>query len=80
MVFEELRRIVVEIEMPELIRFQGLRKKINDEMMTLLMEYLKPTNQMVKNLIHVQESYINIYHPDFLGGLGSIYALYDPKE
>jgi dynamin 1-like protein len=30
LVFEELRRIVVEIEMPELARFQELRKKINE--------------------------------------------------
>jgi len=80
LVFEELRRIVLEIEMPELLRFQGLRKRINDEMMDYLMSCLKPTNQMVKNLITVQDSYINTYHPDFVGGIDSIYNLYDPQE
>jgi hypothetical protein len=44
MVFEELRRIVMEIEMPELVRFHELRKRINDEMMQLLVDCLKPTN------------------------------------
>ena len=80
LVFEELRRIVVEIEMPELYRFQTLRKRINDEMMTLLIECLKPTNQMVKNLIILQDAYINTYHPDFIGGDDTIQDLYDPTK
>jgi hypothetical protein len=79
-VFEELRRIVMEIEMPELIRFQGLRKKINDSMMELLNDYLQPTNLMVKNLVKVQDSYINTYHPDFMGGANSIFNMFDPEE
>jgi dynamin 1-like protein len=53
MVFEELRRIVMDIDMPELIRFQGLRRKINDSMMELLNENLLPTNTMVKNLVKI---------------------------
>jgi dynamin 1-like protein len=53
LIFEELRRIVVEIEMPELDRFVELRKKINDVMLTLLEECLQPTNKMVKNLVVV---------------------------
>ena len=44
LVFEELRRIVTEIEMPELHRFVGLRRKINGVMMHLLMQCLKPCN------------------------------------
>jgi len=52
-VFEELRRIVVNIEMPELNRFQGLRKKINEVMLELLADCLKPTNKMVSNLVHL---------------------------
>ena len=80
MVFEELRRIVVEIEMPELARFQGLRKKINEQMLELLNECLKPTNNMVKNLVKVQDAYINTNHPDFMGGANSIFNMFDPTE
>jgi dynamin 1-like protein len=65
MVFEELRTIVLEIEMPELVRFHELRRKINEEMMQLLVDCLKPTNQMVRNLLIVQDSYINTFNPDF---------------
>ena len=49
-------------------------------MIALLMECLKPTNEMVKNLILVQESYINTYHPDFMGTGGSIMSMFDQDE
>jgi hypothetical protein len=52
-VFEELRRVVTEIEMQELTRFQNLRKKIIDVMYGLLQKTLIPTNGMVKNLIKI---------------------------
>ena len=80
LIFEELRRIVVEIEMPELDRFIELRKKINDTMLELLEECLQPTNKMVKNLVDVQEAYINTYHPDFMGGGNSVFNMFDPEN
>ena len=66
--------------MPELARFQGLRKKINEQMLELLNECLKPTNNMVKNLVKVQDAYINTNHPDFMGGANSIFNMFDPTE
>jgi dynamin 1-like protein len=53
LVYEELRRVVNEIEMHELIRFQNLRKKIVEVMFALLCKQLLPTNGMVKSLIQV---------------------------
>lgn len=53
MVYEELRRIVLEIDMPELNRYTNLRKRITDEMTNLLAENLKPANMMVSNLIQI---------------------------
>ncbi len=47
--------------------------------MNLLVECLKPTNQMVKNLIVVQDAYINTYHPNFMGGANSIFSMFDPQ-
>jgi len=47
-------------------------------MMELLNDYLVPTNTMVKNLVKVQDSYINTYHPDFMGGANSIFNMFDP--
>jgi len=32
---------------------------------------------MVRNLIAIQDSYINTYHPDFMGGANSIVNVFD---
>lgn len=32
---------------------------------------------MVRNLIRIQDSYINTYHPDFMGGANSIVNVFD---
>jgi hypothetical protein len=63
--------------MPELRRFQNLRKKIIEVMYTLLTKCLQPTNMMVKNLITIEDSYINTYHPDFMGGANAILNVFD---
>jgi dynamin 1-like protein len=77
LVYEELRRIVTEIEMPELQRFQNLRKKLIEVMYSLLNKQLQPTNAMIKNLVKIQDAYINTYHPDFMGGANSIVNVFD---
>lgn len=66
--------------MPELRRFQNLRKKIVEVMYTLLTKCLTPTNTMVKNLIIIEDSYINTYHPDFMGGANAVLNLFDMKS
>ena len=63
--------------MQELNRFQNLRKKIVEVMYTLLNKQLQPTNAMVKNIIMIQDAYINTYHPDFMGGANSIVNVFD---
>jgi len=77
LVYEELRKVVTEIEMHELQRFQNLRKKIIEVMNDLLSRQLQPANQQVKNLIKIQDAYINTYHPDFMGGSNSIVNVFD---
>ncbi|CDW73557.1 dynamin-1-like protein [Stylonychia lemnae] len=79
LVYEELRRIVTEVDMPEFSRFQNLRKKIIEIMYQLLTKSLVPCNQMVKNLILIEDSYINTYHPDFMGGATAIFNVFDPN-
>ena len=79
LVYEELRRIVSEIELPEFNRFQNLRKRIIEIMYNLLNKSLNPCNQMVKNLIVIEDAYINTYHPDFMGGANAIFNVFDPN-
>ena len=63
--------------MHELNRFQNLRRKIEEVMNGLLSTQLAPTQVMVRNLIQIQDSYINTYHPDFMGGMNSIVNVFD---
>ena len=32
---------------------------------------------MIKNLVKIQDAYINTYHPDFMGGANSIVNVFD---
>ena len=34
---------------------------------------------MVKNLIVIEDSYINTAHPDFMGGANAIFNVFDPN-
>jgi len=43
----------------------------------LLERQLEPANQQVKNLVRIQDAYINTYHPDFMGGSNSIVNVFD---
>jgi dynamin 1-like protein len=35
---------------------------------------------MVKNLVVVQDAYINTYHPDFMGGANSVFNMFDQEK
>lgn len=78
LVYEELRRVISEIELPEFNRFQNLRKRVIEIMNGLLHKSLAPCNQMVRNLITIEDAYINTYHPDFMGGANAIFNVFDP--
>eukprot|EP00392_Amoebophrya_sp_AT5.2_P010597 g10662.t1 len=53
-VFEELQRIVVECEVPEMRRFVNLRDSIFEVVRGVLKKCLQPTNQMIINLIQIE--------------------------
>lgn len=77
LVYEELRRIISDIEIPEFRRFPNLRKKVVEVMYTLLQKSLQPTNAMIKNLIVIEDAYINTRHPDFMGGAHAVLNVFD---
>jgi dynamin 1-like protein len=65
-IYEELRKILFGINIPEITRFDNLSNKIFEVMDTLLKKCLQPTDQMIKNLIEIELGHINKTHPDFL--------------
>jgi len=69
LVYEELKHIVSQSEVPEMQRFPGLREKASEVAHGVIRSCLQPTNQMVVNLIKIELAQINVDHPDFIGGL-----------
>ena len=49
-------------------------------MQKLLTKLFHPCNAMVKNLIKIEDAYINTYHPDFMGGANSMFNVFDPSN
>ncbi|KRX07898.1 P-loop containing nucleoside triphosphate hydrolase [Pseudocohnilembus persalinus] len=74
LVYEEQRRILTMINIPEIERFDNLNSGISEVMEQVLSRCQLPTDQMIKNLIEIELGYINTSHPDFCGGIGLLQA------
>jgi dynamin 1-like protein len=65
LVHEELQRIIQQCGTEQMMRFPKLHEKIVDVVTLLLRRCLPVTNEMVRNLVAIELSYINTKHPDF---------------
>lgn len=75
-IYEELRKIIISIQIPELQRFYRLHTKIIDEMEMVLDKCLTPTTEMIANIIEIENEFINKNHPDFVGSSDSLLNLF----
>eukprot|EP01119_Soliformovum_irregulare_P001273 TRINITY_DN109_c1_g1_i1.p1 TRINITY_DN109_c1_g1~~TRINITY_DN109_c1_g1_i1.p1 ORF type:complete len:741 (+),score=223.79 TRINITY_DN109_c1_g1_i1:225-2447(+) len=75
LVYDELQRIVSQLETKELQRFNALRERVVEVVNGMLNKYKMPTKDMISNLISVELAFINTNHPDFVGGDGAITAI-----
>ena len=72
-VFVELQDIIYHrLQVPELERFHTLKEAVTEVVTSLLRTCLKPTLKLIRNLVDVEQAYINIQHPDFIGGSGAL--------
>eukprot|EP00727_Mastigamoeba_balamuthi_P010764 m51a1_g631 putative dynamin like protein (742) ;mRNA; r:147922-150599 len=67
-VYDELHRIVGQLEATHLSRYENLRKAVVDVVHDLLSANRVPAREMVRNLIRIELAHINTAHPDFIGG------------
>lgn len=65
LVFDELDRIVHNVDLPELQRFANLREEITDAAMNLVRLCREPTKEMIQNILLMELSFINTNHPNF---------------
>lgn len=77
LVYDELQRIVSQVEGPELSRFAVLRERLVEVVNDLLRKCREPTMKMANDLINIELSYINTAHPDFIGGGGALGKFFD---
>lgn len=77
LVYDELQRIVSQLESKELSRFAVLRERVVEVVNSLLQKCRNPTKQMINNLIAIELAYINTNHPDFVGGGGAISKVFE---
>lgn len=75
MVYDELTRLAEAVESTELARFHRLRVAVSECTLKLLRERKTPTIEMIHNLIEMEMSYVNTWHPDFVGGKKAIGTL-----
>jgi dynamin 1-like protein len=80
MVYEELRRIVLQVHLPELSRYYKLQSRMQDVMESVLDNCLSPTNDMILDLIEIETSLINTNHPDFIGSADSLLNLFAEQD
>lgn len=72
LVYDELQRIVSQIETKELARFGHLRQQVVDVTGQLLHNLVEPTKRMIADLVAIELAFINTSHPDFIGGDGAL--------
>ena len=77
-VYEELRRVVIEIDVPALSHYYKLHSRMCDVMEGVLDKCLTPTQDMVMNLMEIENANINTNHPDFVGSGDSVLNLFEP--
>ncbi|CAD8126124.1 unnamed protein product [Paramecium sonneborni] len=71
-VFEELRRVINQISIPEIERFDTLANRISEVIENLLNKCLRQTEEIISNLIDIELGYINTSHPDFVSGMDMV--------
>ena len=65
-IYSELLNSLDLIDVKDIKQYKLFEAKIKEIMTEIITECLEPTNQMVKNLIEIELSFINSSHPDFL--------------
>jgi dynamin 1-like protein len=80
LIFEELRRISLQCERRELQRFPALRSKLYETVGQFLTELNNPTLEMVRGLVQIEVAYINMKHPEFIGGEQAVRQIFMALE
>eukprot|EP01118_Nematostelium_gracile_P000753 TRINITY_DN10770_c0_g1_i1.p1 TRINITY_DN10770_c0_g1~~TRINITY_DN10770_c0_g1_i1.p1 ORF type:complete len:749 (+),score=252.76 TRINITY_DN10770_c0_g1_i1:179-2425(+) len=65
LVYDELDRIIANINSPELARFHALREDIIEASLNFIRSCRSPTKEMIQNLLNMELNFVNTNHPHF---------------
>ncbi|CAN6612046.1 vacuolar protein sorting-associated protein 1 [Trichomonascus vanleenenianus] len=69
LVYDELVRVLNQIlQKPIFRRYPSLRDAVSKTVIGFLKTNMDPSNKLVSDLVHMEASYINTGHPDFING------------
>lgn len=78
-VYAELLRIAAHSVPPEVARFPHLKALLKEAIGELVARGAGPAEQMIRNLVACELSFINTSHPDFIGGNKAIAMVLERK-
>jgi replication fork clamp-binding protein CrfC len=78
--YDELQRIVSQLENKDLLRFTNLRERVVEVVNNLLQKLRKPTREMINNLLALELAYINTNHPDFIAGGTALSTIFERMQ
>ena len=67
-VLDELKKALLMIKIKEFDVYPNLGSEMNRIVDDMLGRFARPAQAMIENIINVESIYINIEHPDFVGG------------
>jgi Dynamin central region len=68
LVYEELKRMIYDLNVRELRKYDNLNCQINTILEKMLSSLMIPTCAMINNVFEVEQGHINTRHPDFILG------------
>lgn len=81
MTFDELTRILTQLlQKPVFKRFPALKERFYASVIAFFRRGLKPTNELVSQLVSAEACYINTAHPDFINGHKAMALVYDKLQ
>ena len=69
---EELRKAIISLNIPKIQKYILFSQKLQQVMEGILLSCLKPTQEMIKNLIKVEHGYTNTMNKDFVNDISKI--------
>lgn len=74
-IFDELNNLLFQVDVPDMRRFEDLKEEVLRVVRELFLKCMQPCADIIEKLIEMELTYINTYHPDFIGANDALRAV-----